>query len=157
MADMRELYQAVIIDHGRHPRNFGVNYEANHIKEGFNPLCGDKLTVYLTERNDVVEAVSFQGCGCAISMASASLMTEAIKGKSLSEVNELFTAFHRIVTVGQAADIDNSALIKNTKLTVLAGVHEYPARVKCATLAWHTLMAAIKNSQESVSTEESSL
>jgi len=155
MTDMRELYQEVIIDHGRRPRNFFACEQANHIKEGFNPLCGDKLTVYLVEHDGIVDVVSFQGCGCAISMASASLMTEVIKGKSFDEVHELFEIFHRIVTLGKLGELnDNIDFKKLGKLTVLAGVSEYPARVKCATLAWHTLMAAMKNSQEPVSTEE---
>src|SRR5579862_1576552 len=136
MADMRELYQEVIIDHGRRPRNFFACPEANHIKEGFNPLCGDKLTVYVTEHQGVVEAVSFQGCGCAISMASASLMTEVIRGKTLDEVNQLFDIFHRSIILGKLDELNNNNidLEKLGKLTVLAGVNEYPARVKCATL-----------------------
>lgn len=147
MTAMRELYQEVIIDHGRKPRNFFANLDANHIKEGFNPLCGDKLTVYVTERGSVVEAVSFQGCGCAISMASASLMTESIKGKSVQEINNLFENFHNMVMSGKMSEPDIG------KLAVLAGVSEYPARVKCATLAWHALIAALKDNPEPVTTE----
>ena len=154
MTSMRELYQEVIIDHSRRPRNFCVGSEANHIKEGFNPLCGDKLTIYLTEHDKVIEAASFQGNGCAISLASASLMTEAIKGKTLHEVDELFTAFHHLITTGQGTDVNNPPDLKKIgKLSVLAGVSEFPARIKCATLAWHTLKAAIQDSQEPVSTE----
>ncbi len=147
MSEMRELYQQVIIDHGRHPRNFGMLEKANHIKEGFNPLCGDKLTVYILENNGVIDDLRFQGCGCAISMASASLMTQQLKGKSVVEAGRLFDDFHRVVT-GELESSD-----KLGKLMVLAGVADYPARVKCATLCWHTLKAALANSQDAVSTE----
>jgi nitrogen fixation NifU-like protein len=146
---LRELYQEVIIDHGRRPRNFAISPAANHIKEGLNPLCGDKVTMYVTEKNGVIENISFQGSGCAISMASASLMTEAIKGQPWKNVQQLFTEFHQLVTSEHAA-IASEQL---GKLTVLAGVREFPARVKCATLAWHTLIAAMQNDSKPVSTE----
>lgn len=149
MSDLRALYQELIIDHGRHPRNFKQLPEANHIKEGFNPLCGDKLTIYLKLDNDLVVDVSFEGAGCAISMASASLMTQAIKGKTASQARHLFEDFHHLA---KGAD-DEAALERLGKLAVLKGVCEFPSRVKCATLAWHTAMAAIDNSVESVSTE----
>ncbi len=149
MDSLRELYQEVIIDHGRRPRNFFITAQANHIKEGFNPLCGDKLTVYLREENDKVTEVTFQGSGCAISMASASLMTEALKGKTLKEAEQLFNDFHTLMTQGAHADL----LEKLGKLAVLAGVIEFPMRVKCATLAWHTLMGAIHDDKQTISTE----
>ncbi len=152
MSDLRELYQQVIIDHGRRPRNFAVTTTANHIKDGHNPLCGDKITIYLTMHNDIVESVTFQGAGCAISMASASLMTDAIKGKTIVEAENLFEQFHTLLTQPQAAEAQD----KLGKLTVLAGVAEFPARVKCATLAWHTLLAAIQQNPELISTEKES-
>lgn len=149
MSDLRELYQETIIDHGRHPRNFGVLAEANHRQEGFNPLCGDKLTLYVQTKNDVVEKLMFEGSGCAISMASASLLTEVLKGKSIAEVETIFSAFHDLVT-GQCCEHSAEKL---GKLAVLGGVSEYPARVKCASLAWHTLKAALSNTSTVVSTE----
>lgn len=145
---MDDLYQQVIIDHGRKPRNFGKLAEANHVKEGYNPLCGDKLTVYLQEENGKILQAQFEGEGCAISMASASLMTEALKNKTLVEAEILFTAFHELLTSEGNEDE------KLGKLLVLAGVKEYPMRVKCATLCWHTARAAWKNENIKVSTEE---
>lgn len=146
MSDIRELYQEVIIDHGRHPRNVGELTSCNHSKEGFNPLCGDKLTLYLDIQGDVIRELKFLGSGCAISMASASLMTQAIKGKTLTEARYLFGQFHDLLLKeGDGAGLG--------KLTVLAGVKAYPARVKCATLAWHTLIAAMQDDDSIVSTE----
>lgn len=145
---INELYQELIIDHGRRPRNFSVTETANHIKEGFNPLCGDKITVYLLINNDMVEKISFQGSGCAISMASASLLTEAIKGKTVAQAKNIFGQFHNLITKAQTTDMESLG-----KLAVLSGVSAYPMRVKCATLAWHTLMAAINNEQREISTE----
>ncbi len=147
--NLHELYQDVILDHGRRPRNFGVSDGANCIKEGFNPLCGDRLTIYLTEKEGVVVNVSFQGSGCAISMASASLMTEAVKGKPIAEAKHLFQQFHQLLTQKNAGQADCVG-----KLSVLAGVAEFPARVKCATLAWHTLMGAINHEAKPVTTEQ---
>lgn len=147
MSDLRELYQEVIIDHGRHPRNFGMLPSANHHKQGFNPLCGDKIILYIQEKSGVIENIMFEGCGCAISMASASLMTETLKGKHLSEIEPFFNAFHELVTHGKIPEEDLG------KLTVLSGVSEFPARVKCATLAWHTLKAILMNQHEPVTTE----
>lgn len=144
---LRELYQEVIIDHGRHPRNFGPLPSANHHKEGFNPLCGDKIHVHVQEENGVVKKIQFEGSGCAISMASASLMSEVLSGKSLAEITQIFNDFHLLVTEGNASE-------NLGKLAVLGGVREFPARVKCATLAWHTLNAALLDSSDSVSTEE---
>lgn len=149
MSDVQELYRELIIDHGRRPRNFEKLEKANHIKEGYNPLCGDQLTVYLLEENNVIRDVKFQGCGCAISMASASMMTELLKGKSVQQAENIFEVFHQLVTQGSVdANIDELG-----KLKVLAGVSQFPARVKCATLSWHTLMAAMHDSNEQVSTE----
>lgn len=137
-----ELYQELIIDHGRRPRNFAVTEGANFIKEGFNPLCGDKITLYLKEKNGVIQSATFQGSGCAISIASASLMTEAIKGKTLEQVEKLFNQFHNLL-LGKEQIAENLG-----KLAVLSGVAAYPMRVKCATLAWHTLMGAIKKEKD---------
>lgn len=149
MSDLSSLYQELIVDHGRHPRNFGKLARANHMKEGYNPLCGDRLIIYLYQENNIVREVAFEGEGCAISMASASLMTEALKGKTLHEVDILFDAFHDVVT-GVSTE---EAAGKIGKLIALAGVAQYPMRVKCATLCWHTLLAAMNNSKELVSTE----
>ncbi len=146
-AELRELYQEVIIDHGRHPRNFGALPEANHHKEGFNPLCGDKILMHIQEKNGVLEKIQFEGCGCAISMASASLLSEVLRGKTTTEMEILFNAFHELVTVGDLSD-------KLGKLAVLGGVRDFPARVKCATLAWHTLKAALIDDGNAVTTEE---
>ena len=149
MSDLRELYQELIIDHGRHPRHFGELDDANHVKEGYNPLCGDKLTVYLLEDNGVIKNMSFEGAGCAISMASASLMTDALIGKTVAEADALFAAFHELITVGNKPELKDEL----GKLMVLSGVCEFPARVKCATLAWHTMQAALHNDDLPVSTE----
>jgi nitrogen fixation protein NifU and related proteins len=147
--DLRDLYQEVIFDHNRNPRNFRVMADANRQVEGFNPLCGDRLTLFLKVDDGVINDASFQGQGCAISTASVSLMTEIIKGKTETEAQTLFTQFHEMTT-GQTEAIQLEAI---GKLAVLAGVREYPARVKCATLAWHTLDAALKNQEKSISTE----
>jgi nitrogen fixation NifU-like protein len=147
--DLRDLYQEVIFDHNRNPRNFRIIDNADRKVDGFNPLCGDRLTLYLKLDGDIISDASFQGSGCAISTASVSLMTEIIKGKTQTEANDLFTVFHEMTT-GKSDDIQLEAV---GKLAVLAGVREYPARVKCATLAWHTLDAALKNEAQAVSTE----
>lgn len=147
--DLRDLYQEVIFDHNRNPRNFRVIEDADRKVEGFNPLCGDRLTLYLKMDGDVIVDASFQGSGCAISTASVSLMTEIVKGKTEAEAEALFKTFHEMTT-GKDEQVNLEAV---GKLAVLAGVREYPARVKCATLAWHTLDAALKNEAESVSTE----
>ena len=149
MSGLRELYQEVIIDHAKQPRNYGRLLEANHKKEGFNPLCGDKLTLYIVEHDGKIEKIHFEGSGCAISMASSSLMTEAMKGKSRVEIDLIFNDFHQLVTQGHNVDLEK----KLGKLAILAGVAEFPARVKCATLAWHTLKAAIADDPNIVSTE----
>ncbi|SCN46684.1 Fe-S cluster assembly sulfur transfer protein SufU [methanotrophic endosymbiont of Bathymodiolus puteoserpentis (Logatchev)] len=147
--DLRDLYQEVIFDHNRNPRNFRVMEDADRKVEGFNPLCGDRLTLFLKMDGDKIIDASFQGSGCAISTASVSLMTEIVKGKTEAEAEDLFRQFHEMTT-GKEDKIDLEAI---GKLAVLAGVREYPARVKCATLAWHTLDAALKNEQEAISTE----
>ncbi|NOQ36953.1 MAG: SUF system NifU family Fe-S cluster assembly protein [Methylococcaceae bacterium] len=146
--DLRDLYQEVIFDHNRNPRNFRVMENADRKVEGFNPLCGDRLTLFLKLNGDVIEDASFQGSGCAISTSSVSLMTEIIKGKTEQEAEELFETFHKMTTGKEEIQLEAVG-----KLAVLAGVREYPARVKCATLAWHTLDAAIKNEANSISTE----
>lgn len=147
-ADLRDLYQEVIMDHNKKPRNFRDMSNANHLAHGNNPLCGDALVVFLKLTNDVIEDVSFQGSGCAISVASASLMTEALKGKTLVEAEALYTLVHKQMT---GEEVETSSL---GKLAVLGGVKEFPARVKCATLSWHTLHAALDSEHDiSVSTE----
>lgn len=146
MDDLRELYQEVIFDHYRKPRNFGRLEHANRHAQGFNPLCGDKVTVYLDVENGIIRNASFEGAGCAISTASASLMTEMLKGRSADEAEQLMQDFHRMVT-GESLNQELG------KLEVLAGVREFPQRVKCATLAWHTMKAALENQPQSVSTE----
>lgn len=147
-ADLRDLYQEVIMDHNKKPRNFREMTDANHLAHGNNPLCGDVLVVFLKLNGDVIDDVSFQGSGCAISMASASLMTEALKGKTIVEAEALYDMVHKQMT-GQ--EIDQSAM---GKLEVLSGVKEFPARVKCATLSWHTVHAAMDTDHDiSVTTE----
>jgi len=146
---IRDLYQEVVFDHNRNPRNFRVMEDATRKIEGFNPLCGDRITLYVKVNGDVIEDVSFQGAGCAISTASASLMTEIVRGQTEAQAHHLFELFHRITT-GQEEDANLEAL---GKLAVLAGVRAYPARVKCATLAWHSLEAALKRDAETVTTE----
>lgn len=150
MSDLRELYQEVILDHNKRPRNFGALDAANRKAEGYNPLCGDRLTLYVKISGDAIEDVRFEGSGCAISKASASLMTEALKGKTLADAKALFERFHRMVTSPPDEEPDTSQL---GKLVVLAGVREFPVRVKCASLAWHTLKAAVEAKPEVVSTE----
>jgi nitrogen fixation NifU-like protein len=140
MADLSDLYQEVILDHNRRPRNFHVLDDASHSAEGFNPLCGDRLTLYLKLAGGIVEDVSFEGGGCAISKASASMMTDAIKGKSVAEANALFERFHHMVTTPPEEPVEDLG-----KLSALAGVREFPVRVKCASLAWHTLKAAMSD------------
>ena len=147
MADLRDLYQEVILEHSKAPRNYREVKGADKKAEGFNPLCGDRFTVYLQMNGDSIQDVGFQGSGCAISKASASMMTQSIKGKTRAQAQELFGHFHKVVT-GQSEDESQLG-----KLTVFAGVSEFPIRVKCATLAWHTLQAALEGKQEAVSTE----
>ncbi|MEO8484638.1 MAG: Fe-S cluster assembly sulfur transfer protein SufU [Acidobacteriota bacterium] len=150
MSDLTDLYQEVILDHNRRPRNFGKLEGADHAAHGHNPLCGDKLTVYLGVEGDTIRDVRFEGSGCAISKASASLMTEAVKGHSITEALELFDRMHALLTtpIDQAVDADSFG-----KLAVLSGVREFPMRVKCASLSWHTLKAAIANPAAVAKTE----
>jgi nitrogen fixation NifU-like protein len=139
-----ELYQEIILDHNRRPRNFGALPGANRTAEGNNPLCGDRITLYVELAGDRIQNVSFEGAGCAISTASASLMTEALKGKTVEEARTLFDLFHRLVTEGEAAGAAGiGADAELDKLAVFSGVRAYPMRVKCATLAWHTLRSAL--------------
>jgi nitrogen fixation NifU-like protein len=150
MSELRELYQSVILDHNRKPRNARVPEGANQSADGDNPLCGDKITVHVALEDGVVKDVGFVGEGCAISTASASLMTEAVKGRSADEVEELFEEFHALVTSSPRSE---PAADRLGKLQVFAGVREFPMRVKCATLGWHTLRAALAESGATVTTE----
>jgi nitrogen fixation NifU-like protein len=153
MPDLRELYQELIVDHSKRPRNFGKLEGATCQATGYNPLCGDKLTVFLRVKDDVVEDVRFEGAGCAISTASASLMTEKSKGKTRQEAEELFDIFHKLVTGTDAAADASQSQKQLGKLAVFSGVSEFPVRVKCATLPWHTFLAALRGSREVISTE----
>jgi len=146
MSDLRQLYQELIIDHGRAPRNFGKLTDATFHQEGFNPLCGDRIDLYIKEKNGVLSDICFEGSGCAISMASASLLTESLKNKTIDEAKIIYTAFHRLLTEKMTSD-------QLGKLTALAGVADYPSRIKCATLAWHTLKAALNQEMTIVTTE----
>jgi nitrogen fixation NifU-like protein len=148
MADLDDLYQEVILDHNKSPRNFRVLSNANRKAEGYNPLCGDHVTVYLHLNNGVIEDITFQGSGCAISKASASLMTAELKGKTEQAAEDLFEGVHKMLTGDPAADSE-----KVGKLKILAGVCKFPARVKCASLAWHTVNAALKGESEPATTE----
>jgi len=149
MSDLRELYQQVILDHNKNPRNFHDMPDATNRVDGYNPLCGDHYTIFLKRAGDTIEEVSFTGSGCAISKASASVMSSTVKGKSKEEADRLFETFHALVTGDQsglsAADLG--------RLAAFSGVSEFPARVKCATLAWHTLRSALEGKDEKVSTE----
>lgn len=145
--DLAELYQQVILDHSKSPRNFRKMPEANRTAQGHNPLCGDNYTIYAVMEGDVIKDISFQGSGCAISKASASLLTESLKGKSKAEVKAMFDRVHAMITSGQSGD---KAL---GKLSVFAGVHRFPARVKCAILPWHAVLAAVEQKTEPVTTE----
>src|SRR5215212_3731882 len=148
--DLRELYQEVILDHNKRPRNFRVPDPVNRKAEGYNPLCGDKITVFLYVEGNVIKDLGFQGTGCAISKASASMMTDALKGKTLEEATVFFDRFHDMVTTPANVEVNADVL---GKMAVLAGVREYPMRVKCASLAWHTLKAAMQAEHDVVSTE----
>jgi nitrogen fixation protein NifU and related proteins len=139
MSDLSDLYQEVILDHNKRPRNFRVLEAPSHTAEGYNPLCGDRLSLFLKVEGDVIADVGFQGSGCAISKASASLMTDALKGRPVSEARELFERFHRMVTTPPDQPVEDLG-----KLSVFSGVREFPVRVKCASLAWHTLKAALQ-------------
>jgi nitrogen fixation protein NifU and related proteins len=146
--DLKDLYRDVILDHNRHPRNFGRPAAAGRQAEGHNPLCGDRLTVFVTLQGDRIEDIHFEGKGCAISTAAASLMTEAVKGKDRAQVQTLFSKVHALLT-----DAEVSADASLGKLAALSGVREFPARVKCASLCWHTLNAALDSGAATVTTE----
>lgn len=148
MSDLRELYQEVILDHGKRPRNFGKPDAFDRSADGHNPLCGDRMTIYLTLDGDTVTDVRFDGAGCAISTASASMMTQMLKGKKREEVETLFAAFREMVTGDGTVDEEGLG-----KLAIFAGVRDFPVRIKCATLAWHTIRAALAGGHEPVSTE----
>lgn len=149
MSELSDLYQQVILDHNKKPRNFHKLDSANHSAEGFNPLCGDQLTVYLLLEDEVVKDISFEGSGCAISKAAASMMTQAVKGKSKDEAENLFREFHGMVMGELDEEVTPNSL---GRLTIFSGVREFPARVKCASLSWHTMRAAL-HGEETVSTE----
>lgn len=149
MSELSELYQQVILDHNKKPRNFRKLENANHTAEGYNPLCGDHLTIYLDLEDGLVKEVGFEGSGCAISKASASMMTQAVKGKSKEQAESLFKEFHSMVTGELNEEIEENSL---GNLKIFSGVREFPVRVKCATLPWHTLHAAL-NREDQVSTE----
>ncbi len=148
MSELRDLYQEVILDHGRHPRNFGKPAGADLVAEGHNPLCGDKVRVHVKMKDDVLDEIGFEGTGCAISTAAASMMTEALKGKTKEEAAELFQAFHDMVT-GRRRPRDGAL----GKLAAFSTVCAYPLRVKCATLVWHTLLAALRGEKKTATTE----
>ncbi len=145
--ELRDLYQETILEHSKKPRNYGELPSANHKAEGFNPLCGDHYTVFVNVKDGAIQDITFHGAGCAISKASASMMTQSLKGKNEQQAEELFTRFHDLVT-GQSTSTDDLG-----KLAVFAGVSEYPLRVKCATLAWHAMRAALRGEEQAVSTE----
>ena len=149
-SELSDLYQEVVLDHGKRPRNFGPLEGATHHAEGLNPLCGDHFTVHARMEDGVVREARFEGSGCAISKASASVMTGIVKGKTPAEIERIFERFHRLVTEGPQGDADAESL---GKLAVFGGVHDYPTRVKCASLAWHALRAALGGTKEPVSTE----
>jgi nitrogen fixation NifU-like protein len=148
MPELRDLYQDIILEHSKHPRNYRTLEAANHTAEGYNPLCGDHFTIYVDIGDGHIRDISFQGSGCAISKASASMMTQAVKGKRTDEAEKLFEKFHHVVTGRNSVELNDLG-----KLAAFAGVSEFPVRVKCATLAWHTLRAALQGEQHAVSTE----
>lgn len=149
--DLRELYQQVILDHNKNPKNFGKIDPHNHTAEGFNPLCGDHIHVYIFTANEIIQNISFEGGGCAISKSSASLMTEALKGKTIAEAKQYFDRFHDMVTGTNISEDDDFEDLD--KLAIFQGVREFPVRVKCASLSWHTMQAALQNESQSVTTE----
>ncbi len=149
-SDLSDLYQEIIMDHRRRPRNMGRPEDANRSAEGFNPFCGDRFTVYLTVNDGIISDIGFEGQGCAISTASASMLTEALMGKTTAEAMRLFESFHAMLTDSSEGEVDLEEL---GDLEALAGVREFPVRIKCAVLSWHTLKAALEQSQEAVTTE----
>lgn len=149
MSELSELYQQVILDHNKKPRNFRKLENANHTAEGYNPLCGDQLTIYVKLDHSSIQEIAFEGSGCAISKAAASMMTQAVKGKSREQAEELFKEFHSMVTGELDEETEENSL---GNLKIFAGVRDFPVRVKCATLPWHTMQAALNN-EERTSTE----
>ena len=150
MFDSQELYQEIVMDHNRRPRNFGSMTDSTATSEGFNPLCGDQITLFLKVTEDIVEDISFEGVGCAISKSSASMMTEGVKGKSVEEALTVFEAFREMITAKSDGSKDSEIL---GDLEILKGVAQYPTRIKCATLSWHTLQAALQGTESDISTE----
>jgi len=150
MSELRELYQELILDHGKNPRNFGAVEDADYRADGHNPLCGDRITVYVKAHEGIVDEIRFDGAGCAISTASASMMTQALKGKTVDECKAIFETFHQLLTAEREPEEVAETL---GKLQVFSGVREFPIRVKCATLAWHTFRAALDREGEAVTTE----
>jgi nitrogen fixation NifU-like protein len=150
MSDLSQLYQEVILDHNKSPRNFYKIENPTNFAEGYNPLCGDHIYVYLKIENNIIKEISFQGNGCAISKSSASLMTTILKGKTVSEAKDLFEKFHKIITSDPLKDIE---IEEPSKLKIFAGVREFPTRIKCASLAWHTMFNALEGKAEKISTE----
>ena len=150
MSELQELYQDMVIDHNNRPRNYRKLEGANRTVEGYNPLCGDRIILYVKLEDELIADIGFQGSGCAISRASSSMMTEGVKGKSKAEAKEIFDAFHQMITRGPDMDFDSE---KVGDLEILSGVSEFPARVKCATLSWHTLHSALEGREEPISTE----
>ena len=150
MFDSQELYQEIVMDHNRRPRNFGFMTDSTATSEGFNPLCGDQITLFLKVSEDIVEDISFEGVGCAISKSSASMMTEGVKGKSVEEALTVFQAFREMITAKSDGSKDSEIL---GDLEILKGVAQYPTRIKCATLSWHTLQAALQGTERDISTE----
>ena len=151
MLDLEDLYQEIVLDHSSKPRNFRKLEDADRSLEGYNPFCGDKYTIYLKVSGDLIDDISFQGSGCAISKAATSMMTERVKGKSQAEAGEIFDAFHQMITHAPDTDFDPDEVLGD--LEVLSGVSEFPVRVKCAILSWHTLQAALEGREGTVSTE----
>ena len=152
MSDLEDLYQEIVLDHSSKPRNFRKLEDADRYLEGYNPFCGDKYTIYLKVSGDRIDDIGFQGSGCAISKASTSMMTERVKGKSQIEAGEIFDAFHQMITRAPDTDFDPDEEVLGD-LEVLSGVSEFPVRVKCAILSWHTLQAALEGREDTVSTE----
>lgn len=150
MDELRELYQEMLLDHHKKPRNYGKPENVNRQADGHNPLCGDRVTIYLVLNGDVIEDIGFEGNGCAICTASTSIMTESVKGRNLEEVEAVFERFRDLVTSDPDSEVDAESL---GKLAIFAGVREFPVRIKCATLSWHTLHAALKDTDEPVTTE----
>ena len=153
MSELTDLYQELILDHNRRPRNYGALPDADHTAQGYNPLCGDKLTIYAKLDGDRISGLSFEGSGCAISKASASLLTDALKGKTVEEAGALFTRVHAMLTAPPDKNLQDADIESLGKLAALSGVREFPVRVKCASLAWHTLKAALEGTNETAKTE----